>query len=73
MTGPLRCLVTPSSATSCLLFGNGNPSSRSAALPRTHSELVKFALHDSEYETVRDVLYQMYQRCIEGTSSAGDT
>lgn len=57
MNGPHRCLVTYSSATSCL--PSGIRSNHSVELPRTHSELVKFAFHDPEYGRVSDVLCRM--------------
>ncbi|KAK0631939.1 hypothetical protein B0T14DRAFT_559678 [Immersiella caudata] len=57
MNGPYRCLVTPSSAMSCL--PPGLRLGHSAELPRTHSELVKFASHDPEYDKVCDVLRRM--------------
>jgi len=57
MNGPHRCLVAYSSATSCL--PPSIRSSHSVELPRTHSELVKFASHDPEYERVIDVLCRM--------------
>ncbi|KAK3371759.1 hypothetical protein B0T24DRAFT_579192, partial [Lasiosphaeria ovina] len=57
MNGPPGCLVTYSSATSCL--PPGIRSNHSVELPRTHSELVKFASHDHEYEMVSDVLCRM--------------
>lgn len=68
MNGPHRCLVAPFSATSCL---PPNIRSRySAELPRTHSELVKFALYDPEYDKLGDVLCQMHLRCIKASSTA---
>lgn len=67
MNGIPRCLVSPASATSCL------PSSvvlyRSAPIPRTHSELVKFAAHDQIYGTVSDVLRRMCHSCIKASST----
>jgi hypothetical protein len=70
MNGPHRCLVTPSSATSCL--PPGIRSSRSAELPRTHSELVKFSCHDPEYDKVSDILCRMYQgRIITPSTTRG--
>jgi len=68
MKGTPRCLVTTASATSCLLPGSS--SDHSAELPRTHSELVKFAAHDSDYDKVSYVLSRMYQSCT-GASSTG--
>ena len=67
MNGPRRCLVSPDSATSCL--PPDNSLGHSAELPRTHSELVKFALHDPEYEKISDVLCQMHQACFEASSN----
>ena len=50
MTGPLKCLVTEASATSCL-----PETSRSTYvfyMDRSHSDLVKFSSHDTAYDTV---------------------
>lgn len=62
MQGPARCLVSPASATSCL-----PPEAslhHSVAIARTHSELVKFAYHDSDYDNVASILDQMHQRSL---------
>ena len=72
MNGPFACLVSQSSATSCLPFGDA-PGHSSVALPRTHSDLVKFASLDPTYDLVSDVLGQMYQACIKTSTNAGGT
>ncbi len=69
MNGALRCLVTVTSATSCL--PSSASSYHSAALHRTHSELVKFASHDNEYDKVSHVLSRICQRCTKATSTPG--
>ncbi|KAI9150446.1 WD40 repeat-like protein [Paramyrothecium foliicola] len=60
MVGPLECLVSQTSATSCL------PQSASLdhaiAIDRSHSGLVKFAYHDSEYDKVVHVLEQLVNK-----------
>ncbi|KAK2589788.1 hypothetical protein QQS21_012532 [Conoideocrella luteorostrata] len=54
MEGPLQCLVSVSSATSCL---PQNASDRNKiAMRKTHSDLVKFARHDPAYDDVSDIL-----------------
>jgi hypothetical protein len=60
MSGIPRCLVTPTSATSCL--PSGVLLDHSIAIDRIHSDLVKFALHDDEYDKVSYVLSQMHRR-----------
>ncbi len=60
MAGPLRCLVTRSSATSCLPVGAS--SDHAVAIDRTHSDLVKFASHDSEYDKLIHVLEEICRR-----------
>jgi hypothetical protein len=45
----------------------------SAELPRTHSELVKFAFHDREHDKVSDVLCLMHQGCNIASSTARGT
>lgn len=62
MTGPPRCLVTELSATSCL--PSGFSPDRSIAMDRAHSELVKFAFHDSDLDDVGRILNRIYQRCL---------
>jgi hypothetical protein len=71
MNGIPRCLVTPTSATSCLPLGV--LSDYSAGVDRTHSELVKFAFHDSEYDKVSYILSRMYQNCIKASNTTGGT
>ncbi|KAK4441902.1 hypothetical protein QBC34DRAFT_42923 [Podospora aff. communis PSN243] len=57
MIGELKALVSVSSATGCL--PPSKLSSHSAALPRTHSNLVKFAWHHPDYSRVIGVLQAM--------------
>lgn len=57
MGGPLRFLVSKSSATSCLPASA--PSTRSVSIRRNHSDLVKFSSHDAEYDKVFHILKQM--------------
>lgn len=71
MNGPHQCLVTRSSATSCL--PPGIRLGRSAELPRTHSELVKFASHDPENDKVSYVLRLMQRGGFAASKSAGGT
>lgn len=71
MNGPNRCLVTPKSAVSCLPYDKR--SDHSAELPRTHSELVKFAFGDPEYDKVSDVLRRMEQDSLISSRIAGGT
>lgn len=59
MGGPLECLVTTQSATSCLRYGSS--SEFAYAIPRTHSELVKFSYHDYEYDKVYYILKAMIE------------
>jgi len=61
MIGSPRCLVTRSSATSCL--PKGVSSDHAVAINRTHSDLVKFASHDSDYDGVSHVLGGIHRRC----------
>jgi hypothetical protein len=67
MNGPLRSLVSKPSATSCLPAG-ASPD-RSIAICRTHSDLAKFAYHDSKYEKVVNALRQMQQRYLDHISA----
>ncbi|KIM98677.1 hypothetical protein OIDMADRAFT_31451 [Oidiodendron maius Zn] len=60
MSGPSRCLVTRTSATSCL--PQGVSSDHSVAINRTHSDLVKFSRHDSEYRKVHYILHHIHAR-----------
>ncbi|KAI0384460.1 hypothetical protein F5Y04DRAFT_248400 [Hypomontagnella monticulosa] len=62
MSGPPRCLVTAASATSCL--PGEVLMDQSAPIARTHSDLVKFAHHDSEYNKVAPVIIQMYSTSL---------
>ncbi|KAK3347271.1 putative kinesin [Lasiosphaeria hispida] len=61
MVGSSRRLVTRSSATSCL--PKGGSSDHAVAINRTHSDLVKFASHDSDYDGVSHVLSKIHHRC----------
>lgn len=70
MNGTPKCLVSPASATSCLRASSSLRHS-SAGLPRTHSDLVKFASHDPAYDSVSDVLGQMYKAGINATHAGG--
>ncbi|KAK4441964.1 hypothetical protein QBC34DRAFT_419429 [Podospora aff. communis PSN243] len=70
MEGPLDYLVTQPSATSCL--PPNSPPDHSIAIPRTHSELVKFALHDNEYDKVIYVLSQIRDK-PDGTKNSNST
>ena len=54
MVGDLKYLVTKYSATSCLPHAARRD--RSVAIPRSHSNLVKFSSHDSEYDKVIRIL-----------------
>lgn len=62
MDGPLECLVTKKSATSCLLHGSS--SEFAIAIERNHSDLVKFPFHDAEYDKVAYILRVINERCI---------
>src|SRR6266566_7404636 len=62
MGGPLRCLVRKPSATSCL--PPDTSPNHSIAISRTHSDLVKFAHHDSEYDKVAYILRQIHERPV---------
>lgn len=62
MSGSRRCLVTVASATSCLRPGAS--SDHSIAIERAHSDLVKFAPYDAEYNKVSHVLEKIYQRSL---------
>ncbi|GAB1311953.1 P-loop containing nucleoside triphosphate hydrolase protein [Madurella fahalii] len=66
MIGPRRCLVTRKSATSCLP-GAVSPN-HAVAINRTHSDLVKFASHDSDYDAVTHVLGEIQRRCGDPSS-----
>ena len=54
MAGPSKVLVPQSSATRPRLW-----ESRDGPLHRTHSELVKFSVHDVDYECVRHRLQEI--------------
>lgn len=60
MTGPTAVLVEPSSATSARSWESGP--ANSCAINRTHSELVKFEPHDSDYDLVLRYLKKLAQR-----------
>ena len=59
MSGPRQCLVHPNSARAFLL---PDKAGCHAPLDRTHSDLVKFAVLDPDYEAVRNVLSDMNQK-----------
>lgn len=59
MDGPARLLVSQPSATSILPADASSAYSRS--LRRNHSDLVKFSLHDTEYDRVADILKDMQE------------
>jgi hypothetical protein len=54
LSGDRRVLVTQTSATHCRPWED--TSSHTCSLPRDHSDLVKFSLHDPDYYNVSDVL-----------------
>lgn len=62
MNGPRQCLVTQFSATSCLPAGYAR---HAIASNRTHSDLVKFAIHDIEYDKVLHILTRLQQNMSE--------
>src|ERR1700722_19557097 len=62
MNGPSRCLVTRTSATSCL--PQSVSSDYSVAINRTHSDLVKFSRHDAEYRKVHYILHRIHVRSL---------
>jgi hypothetical protein len=66
MTGDKACLVTRPSATSCL--PSMVRSDRSIPMDRTHSELVKFALHDWDRDEVCHILDRIYGRCLPASN-----
>ncbi|KAJ5381895.1 uncharacterized protein N7496_004323 [Penicillium cataractarum] len=70
MTGPRECLVSRSSATCCL--PPDAPRNRAIPIPRTHSDLVKFARHDSDYDNVIYFLHSIYGRSAAIEESQGD-
>jgi hypothetical protein len=37
-------------------------------MDRAHSELVKFALHDSDFDDVSGILGRIYQRCLAASN-----
>lgn len=62
MTGPAKFLVTKTSATHCRPWENG--AEHICAVARTHSNLVKFGLHDDEYFNVRERLKGLARRSL---------
>ncbi len=62
-TGHPSCLVSMSSAVSCL--PNGIFSARSLPIDRSHVEIVKFYRDDREYQKIIKVLKQMAWQCVE--------
>lgn len=63
MIGSPRCLVSSSSALSCL--PTGASSDHAISLSRTHSDLVKFAYLDTEYDKVANALRKLCHRGLE--------
>lgn len=62
MGGPETTLLTKSSATHCRSWENGPE--HVCAINRTHSNLVKFSLHDEEYDKVLQRLKGLAQRAL---------
>lgn len=62
MTGPAAVLVTKSSATHCRPWEDG--AEHICAINRTHSEMVKFSPHDSDYNDVREKLKGLSRRAF---------
>ncbi|KAK7409433.1 hypothetical protein QQX98_008394 [Neonectria punicea] len=63
MTGPPAFLVTKSSATHCRSWEEGPE--HMCPISRSHSEMVKFAEHDAEYDKVVQRLAGLARRAIE--------
>ncbi|KFY90884.1 hypothetical protein V500_04903 [Pseudogymnoascus sp. VKM F-4518 (FW-2643)] len=62
MTGEQRCLVSQSSASSCL--PQGASSDHAIPLSCAHSGLVKFKYGDAEYHKLLDTLRKLYTRVL---------
>lgn len=62
LTGPAAVLVTKSSATHCRPWEDG--AENICAIHRTHSEMVKFGPHDSDYYDVRERLKGLSRRAF---------
>lgn len=67
MDGPKRVLVNTASATHCLQ--SEGDSFHVCPIARSHSEIVKFARHDHEYNKIRDRLKVVAQRAIDAKST----
>ncbi|KFY31660.1 hypothetical protein V493_00915 [Pseudogymnoascus sp. VKM F-4281 (FW-2241)] len=63
MTGEQRCLVSQSSASSCL--PQGASSDHTIPLNCAHSDLVKFSLGDAEYAKVLHTLRELCHRVLQ--------
>jgi hypothetical protein len=66
MAGEQRCLVSQSSASSCL--PQGASSDHSIPLNCAHSDLVKFSLGDAEYAKVLHTLRELCRRVLQRVS-----
>ncbi|KAH6956169.1 hypothetical protein DER45DRAFT_585031 [Fusarium avenaceum] len=64
MNGPSAVLVSKPSATQCRPWENGPE--HVCAISRPHSEMVKFAENDYEYDKVRIALRGLAQRAVKG-------
>jgi predicted choloylglycine hydrolase len=62
MSGPAAVLVTKSSATHCRPWEDG--AEHICAIHRTHSEMVKFGPHDSDYNDVQERLKGLCRRAV---------
>ncbi|RYP57748.1 hypothetical protein DL769_009308 [Monosporascus sp. CRB-8-3] len=64
MNGPPTVLVSKTSATHCRSWEDGPE--HICAVPRTHSEMVKFGPNDPDYENVRERLRGLTHRAVAG-------
>jgi hypothetical protein len=62
MKGPRACLVTKSSATHGRSWEDGPE--HTCPIARTHSDMVKFRQHDSEYVKVKERLLNLTRRAL---------
>ncbi|KAL6887937.1 hypothetical protein GGI43DRAFT_426058 [Trichoderma evansii] len=62
MNGPATVLVTKSSATHCRPWEDG--AEHICAINRTHSKMVKFGPHDSDYNNIREKLKGLSRRAF---------
>jgi hypothetical protein len=60
MNGPLAILVTKSSASHCRHWEDG--AEHLCPIARSHSDMVKFAAHDDEYDRVLEKLKGLARR-----------